>query len=148
MRDERQNNGWINQQLADEFAETLSTLARLGVTVAGLPMAMLPREQRLRAKQLTGEFLRFGAAIPRAMGAMLDDVADEWQGGSREDLGSRLRRQRRAALKGVRRGARGLASSDPQAEPEAEPVEDPEGADEEVEEDIQEAWETNPENGK
>lgn len=85
---------WLNEELMDELAETVSTLTRLGATLAGLPIAMLPRDQRDRARQISSELMRIGAVVPRAVSAMLDEVAEEWQGGEREDLGSRMRRER------------------------------------------------------
>ena len=124
--------------LIHELGETASTLARLGTTLAALPIAMLPRQQRVQARQMTSDLLRFAAAIPRAVGSMFEEAADEWQGGdkAREDLGSRLRRleqeeqQRAAAYSGPN-------EDDEQLEGEAE-------ATEEVEEAIQETMEMPP----
>lgn len=118
-----QKETWIDEALKEELGETVATLTRLGTTLAGLPLAFLPRAQRVRAKQLTGELMRVGAIIPRTVGAMLDEVAEEWQGEEREDLGSRLRRAEREALH--------AASAGPDEEAEAT---------EEIEEDIQDAF--------
>ncbi|MBA3532251.1 MAG: hypothetical protein H0T73_10055 [Ardenticatenales bacterium] len=106
---EKTTENWIDSELAEELSETVATITRLGVTLAGLPLALLPQRQRARAKLFTSELPRFGAVIPRAMGAMLDEVADEWEGDDREDLGSRLRREQRKELKQERRAARTLA---------------------------------------
>lgn len=86
----------IEPELVDELIETVATLTRLGVTLASLPMTLLPKKEREAVTQLTSEALRVGASLPRAIGGMLESTADEWQGNkkSREDLGSRLRREK------------------------------------------------------
>jgi hypothetical protein len=127
--------------LTHELIETASTLARLGTTLAALPIAMLPRQQRVQARQMTSDLLRFAAAIPRAVGSMFEEAADEWQGGdkAREDLGSRLRRLEQEEHRATRYAAEqsGPNEDDEQLEGEAE-------ATEEVEEAIQETMEMPP----
>ena len=127
--------------LTHELIETASTLARLGTTLAALPIAMLPRQQRVQARQMTSDLLRFAAAIPRAVGSMFEEAADEWQGGdkAREDLGSRLRRLEQEEHRAARYAAEqsGPDEDDEQLEGEAE-------ATEEVEEAIQEMMEMPP----
>ena len=78
------------------MSQTVATLTRFGVTLAGLPMALLPVRQRERAKRVAGEVLRISAAVPRAVGTILEDMSEEWRGDSqpREDLGSRLRKEK------------------------------------------------------
>lgn len=95
MSETEQPKNWLDENLAHELSETVATLTRLGITLAGLPIAFLPRQRREQAKQLAGEVMRIGAALPRTVGTMLDEAADEWQGGEkpREDLGTRLRRE-------------------------------------------------------
>ncbi len=85
----------ISEELTQELSQTVATLTRFGVTLAGLPMSLLPREQRDRAKRVAGEVLRIGAAVPRAVGTMLEEMSEEWREDAkpREDLGSRLRKE-------------------------------------------------------
>lgn len=126
--------------LTHELAETASTLARLGVTLAGLPVAMLPREQRATVRQLTHDLLRFASAIPNAVGSMLEQTTEEKP---REDLGSRLRREQRELEKEQRHALRTAAYAGGPEEDEAQ-LEGEAPATEQVEEDLQDAWESPP----
>lgn len=92
----------IEPELVDDLIETFATFTRLGVTLASLPITLLPERERQQITQLTGEALRVGASLPRAIGGMLENTADEWQGNKkpREDLGSRLRREKQKAEAG------------------------------------------------
>ncbi len=85
----------VSEELTEELTATVATLTRFGVTLAGLPLAVLPQRQRERAKQIAGEVLRIGAAVPRTIGTMLEEMSDEMKSDAkpREDLGSRLRRE-------------------------------------------------------
>ncbi len=136
MNDERDE--WISPELAHELSETAATLTRLGVTLAGVPVAMLPREQRERMRQVTDEVFRFGSLIPRTVTTLLQELAEEPpRKPQREDLGSRLRRAQ---------DAQGVAV----AQQEEPTVSDPSAADdplpgeqetaETVEEALQDAW--------
>jgi hypothetical protein len=148
MSDEKSNdNRWIDDELTSEVAETLSTLGRLGVTLVGLPLAMLPRNRRVQARRLADDVIRVGATIPHVVGALFEGTVEERQGESREDLGTRIRRKQRESVKEQRREARLQKEAAEHPDPEAEPVDDQEEAVEEIEEDIQEAWETHPEDG-
>lgn len=142
MAEQQKQRPWIDEELAHELSETVSTLTRLGVTLVGLPIAFLPYRQRQQVKQLASEALRIGATLPRAVGTMLEESAEEWKEGEppREDLGSRLRREQRRLDKVERRTARSALGPEEEAE-----LPNEEEATEEVEEDIQEAWETGPE---
>jgi hypothetical protein len=90
-----QDKRLFSEELTEELSQTVATLTRFGVTLASLPMALLPREQRERTKRVAGEVLRIGAAVPRAIGTMLEDMSEEWRGdpNAREDLGSRIRKE-------------------------------------------------------
>ena len=85
----------ISEELTEELSATVATITRFGVTLVGLPLAVLPQKQRDRAKQIAGEVLRIGAAVPRAVGSMLEEMSEEMKSDAkpREDLGSRLRRE-------------------------------------------------------
>jgi hypothetical protein len=100
---EKQIEPTIESELVDELIETVATLTRLGVTLASLPMTLLPEKERRQLTQLTSEAWRVGASLPRAIGGMLENTADEWQGNKnpREDLGSRLRREKLKAEEGA-----------------------------------------------
>jgi hypothetical protein len=133
---------WISEELESELAETAATLVRLGVTLVEAPISMMPRAQRERFRRWTGELESIAAIIPRAVTATLEELAaggqDEPQ---REDLGARLRRERRKQLKEERRTAR--ASDTPDGETagdETAPLPDEEQAGVKIEEDIQESW--------
>jgi hypothetical protein len=146
MSDKKSNDDWwFDEELTSEVAETLSTLGRLGVTLVGLPLAMLPRNRRIQARRLADDVIRVGATIPHVVGALFEGTVEERQGESREDLGSRIRRKQRESVKEQRRAARLQRDSAEQPDPKAEPMDDQEEAVEEIEEDIQEAWETRPE---
>ena len=95
MSDTQESRPLISEELTEELSQTVATLTRFGVTLVSLPMALLPREQRDRAKRVAGEVLRIGAAVPRAVGAMLEDMSEEWKNDAkpREDLGSRIRKE-------------------------------------------------------
>ncbi|MDQ4075845.1 MAG: hypothetical protein M3220_06300 [Chloroflexota bacterium] len=134
---------WISQELTDELAETAATLTRLGVTLAGLPVAMLPSEQRRRVRQVTDEVFRFGAVIPRTVTRMLQEGDEERRvKAQREDLGSRLRRERRGQEKEARSAARyGSDAAEPEhTQAEEAPLRGEEEATAEVEEELQDAW--------
>ncbi|MCB0077081.1 MAG: hypothetical protein KDD73_06620 [Anaerolineales bacterium] len=81
----------IRPELADELAETAATLTRLGVTLANLPLTLLPEEQRRSVRQMTGEVFRVGAMIPRTVTSMLEDRQSAAP--ARESLGERMRRE-------------------------------------------------------
>jgi hypothetical protein len=96
MADNIENNKpLISEELSAELNQTVATLTRFGVTLAGLPLALLPRDQRERAKRVASEVLRIGASVPRTVGTMLEEMSDEWRNDTkpREDLGSRLRKE-------------------------------------------------------
>jgi len=90
---EKQIQPTIESELVDELIETVATLTRLGVTLVSLPITLLPQKERQQLTQLTSEALRLGASIPRAIGGMLENTA-EGNKNPREDLGSRLRREK------------------------------------------------------
>ena len=94
--DKNQSSPGMKSDLAKELTETLSTLTRLGITLVNLPITLLPDKERQKAKELTDEALRIGGTLPRTIGTMLEGIGQEWQSGKkqREDLGSRLRRER------------------------------------------------------
>ena len=92
---EKQPERLIQQELADELAETAATLTRLGVTLANLPLTMIPEEQRRTIRQVTGEVFRMGSMIPRAVTTMLE-AREENEAKGRESLGDRLRREQGA----------------------------------------------------
>ncbi len=133
---ESDHEAWLSEELTEELAETAATLTRLGVTLAGLPAVLLPRDQRERARQLTEEALRYSAVVPRTLAALLREASEEPSVETREDLGARLRRARREQLRAERRQAR--ASEVPADEDDAPPAD--EAAGDEAEEAVQEAW--------
>ena len=137
MSDSERQESWLKPELAHELGETVATLGRLGATLVSLPTVWLTPSRREQARQLAGEVRRIGAALPRAVGAAIGDAADEWESGEkrREDLGSRLRRERQQGSWAAH------ANGGPR---EDEELEGEEEATEEVEEDIQEAWDTPP----
>lgn len=94
MSEKKQSRPIIDPELADELAETAATFTRLGVTLANLPLAMIPDAQRRAVRQVADEVFRVGAMIPRTVTSMLDDR--QGSGGEtevRESLGERMRRE-------------------------------------------------------
>jgi hypothetical protein len=130
------NNNLISPELAGELAETAATLGRLGVTLVNVPVSMLPRRRREQVKQVAGELANIGAILPKAVGGLLGESEREGKRSSREDLGSRLRRERREQEEDAPGGA---AMEENTGEDEA-PLPNEEEATEEVEENIQDAW--------
>lgn len=125
--EEQRQEAWISKELTDELAETAATLTRLGVTLAGLPLVLMGREQREQVRQVTDEIFRMGAVLPRTVTAMLQEAQGQPTGKrAREDLGSRLRRER-AQQGGAPSGGE-------------EPLEGETEATDEIEEEVQDAW--------
>ena len=96
MAEKQKVSSGMNPELVHELSETVATLTRLGVTLVNLPITLLPNKERQKAKQVTSEAFRIGTSLPRAVGTMLEGMTEEWQSSKkqREDLGSRLRRER------------------------------------------------------
>ena len=96
MAEKQKESTGMNRELVHELSETVATLTRLGVTLVNLPIMLLPNKERQKAKQVTSEAFRIGSSLPRAVGTMLEGMSEEWPSSKkqREDLGSRLRRER------------------------------------------------------
>lgn len=101
-----------SENVAEAAAEVVATMARLGLAVAQLPIALLPPEYRDEVRQSTRDLAQAVSYFPRAMSRMLSEFArdlDEARArdaARREDLGSRLRREARKAEREARRARR------------------------------------------
>ncbi|HBY92648.1 MAG TPA: hypothetical protein DEP84_01585, partial [Chloroflexi bacterium] len=98
-----ERSGRESESVAEAAAQVAATIARLGLAVAQLPVALLPPEYRDEVRESTRDLAQAAAYFPRAMSTMLVefardlDQARERDAARREDLGSRLRHEARKA---------------------------------------------------
>lgn len=139
------------ENVAEAAAEVVATMARLGLAVAQLPVALLPPEYRDEVRQSTRDLVQAASYFPRAMSKMLSDFARDLDqarardAGRREDLGSRLRQEARAAEREARRARRRTQAAareeGDEAAARASAATVDEAAVDEVTEDVQDAFE-------